>query len=230
MQERASFFSRLFMYWHKLGFTFVLVFTFLLVVLHTVGFTPELRENVKPVITASTAPTPDGVSLLDRAIARESEDTLPRRIVIESAGIDVNIIAPTSANIGVLDSALLKGAVLYPGSGNLDDVSNLFIFGHSSHLPTVRNQNFKAFNDLETVEVGETIRVESADRVNVYRVVSVEKVRAEDAVVAFSRDRKMLTLTTCNSFGSKDDRFMVRAEFVRSYELARPEGKTLTKS
>lgn len=219
---------------HKLGFSFVLIFMFSLVALSSVGLIPEeLPESERDAqITASVSNsrTPEGVSLLDTAIEAVDADTIPRRVVVESVGIDTNVLAPERADIDSLDEALLKGAVLYPGSGDLGAISNLFIFGHSSHLPVVNNQNFKAFNDLEKVKIGETIRVESNDMVNLYRVTAVKRVKAEVAYVALSHDRKMLTLSTCNSFGTPSDRFVVEAEFVNSYELARPTGATLTRS
>lgn len=218
---------------HELGFSFVLIFVFSLVTLSVAGLTPEPLEEVAstsvPEVRLNTR-APEGVSLLDAATESISSDSIPRRVVVESVGIDTHVLAPTLSDIEVLDGALLQGAVLYPDSGNLAQTSNMFIFGHSSHLPVVNNENFRAFNNLEKVKVGETIRVESSDRVNIYRVTSVKKVNAQDAYVALSTSKKMLTLSTCNSFGTPSDRFVVEAEFVGNYELARPTGVILTKS
>jgi LPXTG-site transpeptidase (sortase) family protein len=219
---------------HKLGFSFVLIFMFSLVTLSSVGLIPEpipeSENNVHVTAATSHSRTPEGMSLLHDAVEAENADMTPRRVVVESVGIDTNVLTPTRTDITILDNALLEGAVLYPGSGDLGATSNLFIFGHSSHLAVVNNLNFKAFNNLERVKVGETIRVESSDVVNVYKVTSVKKVKAEDAFVALSNDRKMLTLSTCNSFGAPSDRFVVEAEFSGSYELARPVGVILTNS
>lgn len=207
---------------HKAGVTFVLVFMFSLVVLHMIGLTPETIETVAsgqrdhvPVVSAHE-------SSRESVGAVQGTDVDPRRVVIESVGIDVRVVTPVSKDIAVLDAALLKGAVHYPGSGTLADVSNMLIFGHSSHLPVVNNQNFRAFNDLEDVEVGETVRVESGDMVSIYRVASVELHSADDALVTLSSAKKTLTLVTCNSFGKPTERYVVTATFVDSYKIARP--------
>jgi len=203
---------------HKLGFSFVLFFTFSLIVLNAIGFVPEPIEETSvssaPLVTRADAAGSSEVSTVG--------DVRPLRVVIESVDIDARVETPGSRDVAVLDSALLRGAVHYPGSGTLADTSNMFIFGHSSHLPVVNNQNFRAFNNLEKVKEGDVIRVESSDTVNVYRVVSVELVSADDALIELSGRTKMLTLSTCNSFGEPSDRYVVKAEFVKSYGLTRP--------
>lgn len=98
----------------------------------------------------------------------------------------------------------------------------MFIFGHSSHLQVVNNQNFRAFNNLEKVKEGDIVRVESTDRVNLYRVRSVELESADEGLVELSNRNRMLTLATCNSFGEPSDRFVVKADFIKSVELTRP--------
>ena len=47
-----------------------------------------------------------------------------------------------------------------------------------------------------------------------YRVRSVDKVDKDETLVTFDTKAHLLTLSTCNSFGSKSDRFVVVAEFV----------------
>jgi len=95
----------------------------------------------------------------------------------------------------------------------------MFLFGHSSFLPVVSNQNFRAFNNLEKVKTGELIRVESSDEVHVYRVTEVRLVNADEALVELSGTEKRLVLSTCNSFGDPGERFMVEADFVGSFAL-----------
>ena len=40
-----------------------------------------------------------------------------------------------------------------------------------------------------------------------------------EALVEFSNDVNMLTLSTCNSFGRKDDRYVVEADLVSTAVL-----------
>jgi len=151
-------------------------------------------------------------------IAR-ADESKPIRIIIDSVDIDTQIENPTSRDIMVLDEALLGGAVHYPGSGNLDDESNMFLFGHSSYLPSVINEAYQAFNGLQDLESGEIIRVQSSDKEYIYKVRKVELVNADDAWVELSSGEKRLTLSTCNTFGKKQDRFVVTADFVGSFAL-----------
>lgn len=203
----------------KLGFSFMFIFIFSLVFLHILGFVPE------PAVEAETESLIPRVSTSSNSVNQTTAvrgDARPIRISIESVGIDARVETPPSTDIVVLDSALLRGAVHYPGSGTLVDISNIFIFGHSSHLPLVHNDNFRVFNNLEKVKAGDIVRVESSDMVNLYRVRSVDLVSVDEALVEFTEHSKMLTLSTCNSFGEPSDRYVVKADFVTSMELTRP--------
>jgi len=169
--------------------------------------------------------TDDAPTIVDRAQADQvidvpvSENADPVRVVIDAIDVDTTILNPDSAKIEDLDQALTYGAVHYPGSGSLEDISNMFLFGHSSHLPVVHNQSYRAFNNLENLEEGNLIRVQSETREYHYRVDSVKQVKAEDAWVQFDSSVKKLTLSTCNNFGSKQDRFVVEASFIGSLDL-----------
>jgi len=146
-------------------------------------------------------------------------DVEPLRLIIEAADVDTPVLNPESRDVAVLDEALHGGAVHYPGSGNLNDTSNMFIFGHSSYLPNVINEAYKAFNGIQNLVSGDVIKVHSVDEEYVYVVETVSRVDANDAWVELSSDKKKLTLSTCNNFGQKQDRFVVEAQFVGSYKI-----------
>ena len=95
----------------------------------------------------------------------------------------------------------------------------MFLFGHSSYLPHVLNKNFQAFNDIQKLVWGDIIRVQSSDTERQYRVSRVYKTAASEAEVSFEGEGTRLTLVTCNSFGTKDDRFVVEAELVETRSL-----------
>ncbi len=143
-----------------------------------------------------------------------NESPTPVRVVIEAIGVDVSVSSPTSTNVAVLDQALLKGAVRYPGSGTLTENKNMLIFGHSSHLPVVHNKAFQAFNGLEKLQAGDVIKVESSTHAYFYRVSSVRLADASEVLVQFNTGTKKLTLSTCDTFGEKSERFVVEADFV----------------
>lgn len=199
--------------------SFFVIFVLTFSVLNTVGFVPEPIEGktgASHEVVAAENKTPTVTLSQSENVAQILGDMVPRRITIDSVGIDVNIENPVSRDIAVLDNALLSGAVRYPGSGYLDDPTNMFIFGHSSHLPVVNNANFQAFNNLEKVKKGDIVSVFSNDAVNTYRVTTVRLVDAEEALVDLTPSGKKLTLATCNNFGSPGDRYLVEAEFVET--------------
>lgn len=201
---------------HRLTFVsfFIFIFVSSLAMLNVIGFVPEARQYADSNTQENILRTVNASSQMN-----EENSTVPVRIVIESVGINVSVENPTSRDIDVLDNALLSGAVRYPSSGLLNDNSTMFLFGHSSFLPIVNNQNFRAFNNLEKVKTGELIRVESNGSVNVYSVTEVRKVNADEALVELSGKGKRLVLSTCNSFGDPGERFIVEAEFVGNFAL-----------
>ena len=136
---------------------------------------------------------------------------VPLQIIIQSIGVDTSIIAPESTSIDVLDRALLLGAVHYPGSADLGEKGNVLLFGHSSHLPVVRNKAYKAFNDIDELEAGDEIRVLSDTHEFIYEVQHVSLEKAQNAKVYFDASLPMLTLVTCDNFGSEEDRWIATA-------------------
>lgn len=211
-------------------FTFVSFFVFIFVsslaMLNVVGFIPEKRQSLsssdvqKEVLSTVYASSEKLEPARVRSTTSEvSISNIPVQIIIESVGIKVGIENPKDNDVAVLDKALLSGAVRYPGSGFMDDNSTMFLFGHSSFLPTVRNQNFRAFNNLEKVKRGAFVRVESKGFVNIYKVTDVRKVNADEAIIQISGKGKRLVLSTCNSFGDPGERFVLEAEYVGNFAL-----------
>lgn len=188
------------------------VFLALLGMSFALGIVPKLDTETKgPDVVLAEEKT--------ESVQQDTENATPRRIVIERLGIDAPIENPESRNVEALDTALLKGVVRYPGSGDLEDISNMFLFGHSTGFRVVQNEAFKLFNGLKEAREGDLVRVQSDTKEYVYRVMSVSLVDANEALVSLSSAEKMLTLTTCNSFGAKEERYVVEASFVGSYAL-----------
>lgn len=137
--------------------------------------------------------------------------TKPSRVFIPSVGIDTVVLQPGSPVVEVLDSALSKGAVYYPGSGFIEQ-GNVFIFGHSSGLPVVINQAYKTFNGIEKTKIGdEIILYDGTGKKHTYIIERVYQADSESAFIDLSRNGRRLTISTCNSFGSKTDRWVVDA-------------------
>ncbi len=135
----------------------------------------------------------------------------PTRIVAKDIKLDVAISNPDSSDADVLDAALLKGGVHYPSSANLNENGTVLLFGHSSYLPIVHNQNYKAFDGIQNLKTGEIISVFSATKEYRYAVTEVRVANAEEDVVELPSDKQYLTLITCDSFATKSDRYVVTA-------------------
>ena len=144
---------------------------------------------------------------------------LPTSIVIKRLGKTVPVLNPTSRVIADLDAALLSGVVRHPDSATLAQDGNIFILGHSSYLPQVFNKNFQAFNGIQNLEWGDKIELYTASTVYEYRVEKVYHAQARELTVPIAGTGKMLTLATCNSFGSVDDRYIVEAKLMTERAL-----------
>jgi len=144
---------------------------------------------------------------------------LPTKIIFDTLDKEITVLNPNSRDIADLDTALLDGAVRHPDSADFQDDGNIFILAHSSYLPNVFNKNFQAFNGIQDLTWGDKIRLQSEDTEYIYRVDKVYKAKAAEVFVPETPGEAKLTLATCNSFGSKDDRFMVEATLVGSQSL-----------
>lgn len=194
------------------GFLWAGTFTVLLGISLALGIVPKLEQEEPSVVLAETQPEDVRETVTEHS-------ALPERIIIERLGIDAQVLNPQNADIETLDAALLSGVVRYPGSGDLNDESNMFLFGHSTGFRVVQNEAFKVFNGLRDAQEGDLVRVQSATDEYVYRITRVVLVDAQEALVSFATGKRKLTLTTCNSFGAKEERYVVEADFVGSYAL-----------
>ena len=186
--------------------TFVVLFGLMVAFMSAVDALPEPLE---PVAT-HTEP--------EATVPASAE--APVRVIAESIGMDVSIENPDTTDIAVLDDALLRGAVRWPESAMLGSEGTVFLFGHSSYIPVVYNQAYKAFNQIQDLKTGETISVYSAGTEHRYAVTGVRLADASEDVIELPQSGRQLILVTCDSFGRKTSRFVVTAEFVGAYALS----------
>lgn len=144
---------------------------------------------------------------------------LPVRVTVPSVEIDTVVVTPASTDVTVLDRALMTGAVHYPESATAGEVGNVLIFGHSSYLPVVKNKAYQAFNGLGSVRPGEQVYVYSGSHRYTYVVDEVWLARADEVVISFDAPTRQLTLATCNTFGAKQERWVLRATQVEARDL-----------
>lgn len=137
----------------------------------------------------------------------------PLSIEIPGYGISTNIESPSNTNVDVLDNALTKAAVYYPGSGTPGS-NNTLIFGHSTTFKIVRNKAYQIFNNIKNVPVGTLIYIRTQEGVHVYRTTKVQRVSKYTSWIQFKSEKPMLTLATCDGFGKASDRWVLEAEYV----------------
>jgi len=147
-------------------------------------------------------------------IVKVGEETVS--LTIPSLNRTVRTITPASSSLADLDTALLSGVVRHPDSAKLGEEGNVVILGHSSYLPNVFNRNFQALNGTQDLEWGDTITVDSLTMRHTYMVKNVYKVKASEAVIPTVGVGQRLTLVTCNSFATADDRFIIEADWLSS--------------
>lgn len=196
--------------WSFLGL-FILAFFMSVSVLAQLDLLPEEKKsNAQSPVVVAGADTPPPAATVE----------LPAKIEIPAIGLAATIVNPTTTDIASLDKALLSGAVRYPTSAKLGETGNVVLFGHSSYLPVVGNQAFKTFNGIQKLLEGDTVTVSSSGTAYTYRVRTVAKESANDAGIPLAVAGRVLTLSTCDSFGKKTDRFVVTADFVESHAIS----------
>lgn len=201
--------------WSFLAFA-VLVFALSLTVLSILGLTPDSAATRALGESDGTA----GSATQAAVIVSQETPEVPVKVTIPAIGLSAIVANPSSTQTAILDTALLKGAVRYPTSAKLGQAGNVVLFGHSSYLPIVNNPAYKTFNGIQKLHTGDTIVVYSSGRAYVYAVRAVAKESAaSDAGIPLDVPGRVLTLSTCDSFGEKTDRFVVTADFVESHSV-----------
>lgn len=197
----------------------VVIFFLALSAADSVGFVPYYIDGTPPrpkVTVESLAEIPrEDVALP----AEETEGIAPSRMRIPAIDLDLPVLNPQTRDIAALDEVLKDGPARYMDSALLGEKGNVLLFGHSSHLPVVHNQMYKAFNRVPDLKEGDVIEIEGGGKVYTYRVIGVKGVDAEEGIIDLSREGNRLTIVTCDTLTSKSARFVVDAELIGSYEI-----------
>lgn len=203
---------------------FFCIFTLSYGILYALDFypepvTPDTAEETEATTTvaeAENAPTTSSAAPVDTI---DPTDTLPLSLTINALDRTVKVLNPASNSVEALDRALLDGVIRHPDSATFAEEGNMFILGHSSYLPTVHNRNFQALNGIQNLKFGDTITLESKNTEYTYKVEKSYKAKASGYTVPIAGKGKTLTLVTCNSFGSTEDRYVVEATLISSKKL-----------
>lgn len=200
---------------------FVVIFVMTLSALDSFGFVPYYIDGTEP--TRSRVALNDLPELGEEVepIVPEvvEEGIAPHRIRINAINLDLPLSNPSTRDLKELDVVLKDGPARYVDSALLGEKGNVLIFGHSSHLPVVHNQMYKAFNKIPDLEVGDAISIEGGDKVFEYRVTSLTKVDAEEGIIDLAKEGNKLTIVTCDTLTGKSARYVLEAELIGSYAI-----------
>ncbi len=196
--------------------TSVIIFFLSLSAADSVGFVPCSLDGTCSAGTDSVALS--NLPQLGEAVAAPApvaSGVLPERLIIPSLDLDLPVQNPDTRDISALDRLLEKGPVRYVDSAKLGIPGNVLIFAHSSHLPIVHNQMYRAFNRIPELKAGDSITVEAGGNAYLYSVVSVRTADVDDAVIDLSPTiGTKLTLVTCDTLTGKSARYILEANFV----------------
>lgn len=203
---------------------FFCIFTLSYGILYALDFYPEpIPEDVAAETEATTTVTEVKTTPTTTPAAPvatiDPADTLPLSLSIDALDRTVKVLNPASNSVEALDAALLNGVIRHPDSATFGEEGNMLILGHSSYLPTVHNRNFQALNGIQNLKWGDTITLESKNTEYTYKVEKSYKAKATGYTVPIAGKGKTLTLVTCNSFGSTEDRYVVEATLISTKSL-----------
>ena len=203
--------------------TTIVIFFLALSAADSIGLVPNYLDEATPSETSTELqdnPTNGALALNELptlgANSAAVGTVLPKRIQIAAIGLDLAVQNPDTRDIAKLDELLKNGPARYVDSAKLGGAGNMIVFAHSSHLPIVHNQMYKAFNRIPELAKGDSIMLEGADgKEYLYSVVSVVKADAEDTTIDLSVTKgTKLTLVTCDTLTGKSARFVLTAEYV----------------
>ena len=152
----------------------------------------------------------------NQSVTPSLETSLPVRLKIPAINLDLAVQNPSTTNVDKLDGLLVNGPARYAESAKLGEVGNTILFAHSSHLPIVHNQMYKAFNRIPELKSGDTITLIGDDgKSYMYQVDTVVKADASDTKIDLSPVQgTKLTLVTCDTLTGKSARYVLSANFV----------------
>jgi LPXTG-site transpeptidase (sortase) family protein len=171
---------------------------------------PRLGELISSFASDDSEDTQAGVTVVEVP----ETPVKPDRIIAPDISLDLSIQNPETRDIAQLDELLKTGPARFVDSALLGQKGNVLIFAHSSRLPVVRNQMYKAFNRVSELEPGQTITLTGGGKEYLYSVTKVRRVDAEEEIIDLSAKGNRLTLVTCDTLTSKSSRFVVEAELV----------------
>jgi len=169
------------------------------------------------------SPSGPVIELLDvgatSTIAAPHPISEPNRLYIPSLSIEAPILFIEKKTEAVYQEALKKGVVHFPGTAQVGELGNMYIFGHSSDYPWSGGEYKTVFALLPQIQDGALVVVtDGAGKKFEYRVIEARVVAKDDLSVLsqFEKKKRLLTVQTSYPLGTALKRFIVVAELKAS--------------
>jgi sortase A len=149
--------------------------------------------------------------------ATDKKTMEPNLLVIESLNIKVPIIYVEGKTEKIYQEALKNGVVHYPGTANIGELGNAYIFGHSSDYVWSKGEYKTIFALLPKIKTGdEIVASNQAGEKFIYKVIETKVIGPKDLSVLDQQQnkRRLLTLQTSYPLGTALKRFIVVAELL----------------
>lgn len=135
-------------------------------------------------------------------------------LVIPVLSIETPIKYIENMDEDVLNSKLKEGVVHYPGTAEVGEKGNAFIFGHSSFYWWDWSEYTSIFANLESIKKDDIILVYENNELYIYQVSNTYVVDPTDLSVLNQGSDYKLTLMTCTPLGTNLKRFIVEAKLM----------------
>lgn len=139
----------------------------------------------------------------------------PNFIKIPILDIQAPVVYVDEENEEVFQKALESGVVHYPGTANLGEVGNIYIFGHSSDYVWKKGEYKTVFANLPNIKLGDEIKISNSEGLVFNYIVKESFSAPANDTHLLSQEtsgKKILTLQTSWPLGTALKRWIVRAE------------------
>ncbi|MDP9211927.1 MAG: class E sortase [bacterium] len=135
-------------------------------------------------------------------------------IYIPRIRVAAPIVRPASTSEAVINDALLRGVIKYPGTADPGERGNVFLTGHSSYYWWVDTDYRNVFALVPELRVGDEIVVYHRGKRYLYRTHRTFEVSPNQTDVLKPTRESMVTLSTCVPVGTSYRRIIIRARQV----------------
>ncbi len=133
-------------------------------------------------------------------------------VYIPKIHVAAPIVFPSSPSEAVINDALLKGVLHYPGTAEPGQKGNVFLTGHSSYYWWVNSDYKFVFTLVPQLTYGDEIIIYNKGIRYTYKVSERREVGPEATDVLRPTSDPVVTLSTCVPLGTAYRRMIIRAK------------------